>query len=412
MSLRLRLLFLTVAAAAIAAAPASARILQHNALSRLDRATRLGAAPATQRLTIGISLARPDQAGEQALLKRLFDRSSPDYHQFLTPAQFAARFGVPATTRDATRAWLTDAGLTIDSAAGAGDSLLASGTVAQVGALLKTTFDRFSFANQTFLANLATPTVPDDLPIADVLGLNTYQQFHTMHSEAAKVQPTGAATTTPDTGNRTPEDLWSIYEQPAAHTGQGVSVAILGNGATASVIDDLHAFDDQHQLPRVGVDVVHTPADGDFSDTSGNVEWNIDMQAIHGMAPGIDKEVLYFSPSLQDTQLVASSAAWANDPNGPPIMNASLGECEVTPLNDALNSDALFPLNGNENTSGSALPVTQGLSNSSEPAQTKVLQQAVIEGRTFFASSGDAGSSCGVLYLPGLGAGNGVLNFG
>ena len=41
---------------------------------------------------------------------------------------------------------------------------------------------------------------------------------------------------------------------------------------------------------------------------------------------------------------------------------------------------------------------------------TKVLQQAVIEGRTFFASSGDAGSSCGALYLPELGAGNGVLN--
>jgi pseudomonalisin len=90
-------------------------------------------------------------------------------------------------------------------------------------------------------------------------------------------------------------------------------------------------------------------------------------------------------------------------------MNASLGECEVTPLNDALNSDALFPLNGNENTTD-PLPVTQGLSNSSEPAQTKVLQQAVIEGRTFFASSGDAGSSCGALYLPALGAGNGVLN--
>jgi pseudomonalisin len=404
---RLRVLALTVAALAVTVAPASARVLQHNALSRLDRATRLGAAPATQRITVGISLSRPDAAGEQELLTGLFDRSSPEYHHFLTPAEFAARFGVPAATRDATRAWLTSAGLDVDYTAAAGDYLLASGTVAQVGALFHTTFDRFSFAGQSFLANLATPTVPDDLPIADVLGLNTYQRFHTMHSEASAAP---AATGTPDTGNRTPEDLWSIYEQPAAHTGQGVSVAILGNGATDSVIGDLHAFDDQHKLPRVGVDVVHTPAGGDFSDSSGNVEWNIDMQAIHGMAPGIDREVLYFSPSLQDSQLVASTAAWANDPNGPPIMNASLGECEVTPLNDALNADALFALNGNENTTGSALPVTQGLSNSSEPAQTKVLQQAVIEGRTFFASSGDAGSSCGVLYLGPLGAGNGVLN--
>ncbi|MCW2994803.1 MAG: hypothetical protein JWQ18_2298, partial [Conexibacter sp.] len=405
MSLRLRTLLILAATAAVAlpAAPAGARVLRQNALSRLDRATQLGAATPSQRMTIGISLQRPDAAGEQALLGRLFDRSSPDYHRFLTPAEFAQRFGVDSATVSATRSWLTGGGLKVDYAAGAGDYLLASGTVAQIGALLGTSFDRFRFGGETFLANLAAPTIPDGLPIADVLGLNTYQRFHTMRSEDP------AATGLPDVGNRSPEDLWSIYEQPAAHTGAGVSVAILGNGATDSVIDDLHAFDAKHNLPKVPVDVVHTPASGDYSDTAGNPEWNIDMQAIHGMAPGIAKEKLYFSPSLQDSELVASSAAWANDPDGPPIMNASLGECEVTPLNDALNSDALFPLNGNENTTD-PLPVTQGLSNSSEPAQTKVLQQAVLEGRTFFASSGDAGSSCGALYLPALGAGNGVLN--
>ncbi|WP_027005467.1 S53 family peptidase [Conexibacter woesei] len=403
-----RLLALVAACAAVlmgvGAGGASARVLQQNALSRLDRAGLVSAAAPSTKLTIGISLARPDAAGEQALLGKLFDRSSAEYHQFLTPSQFAARFGVPAAQVDATKAWLQGGGLSVDYAAGAGDYLLASGTAQQVGALLRTSFDRFTFQGQSFLANVAAPTVPDALPVVDVLGLNTYQRFHTMRSEAPAATPG-----LPDIGNRSPEDLWSIYEQPSADTGAGVSVAILGNGATDGVIRDLHTFDTRHGLPQVPVDVVHTPANGDYSDTAGNPEWNIDMQAIHGMAPGITKEKLYFSPSLQDTQLVASSAAWANDPDGPPIMNASLGECEVTPLNDALNSDALFPLNGNENTTD-PLPVTQGLSNSSEPAQTKVLQQAVIEGRTFFASSGDAGSSCGALYLPELGAGNGILN--
>jgi hypothetical protein len=103
---------------------------------------------------------------------------------------------------------------------------------------------------------------------------------------------------------------------------------------------------------------------------------------------------------------VAATARWVNDPSGPPIMNASLGECEVTPLNDALNDPSLDPLNGNE--SANAAPVSQGLSNSSEPAQTQILKQAVIEGRTLFASSGDAGSSCTAVY-PGT---NGVGNYG
>ena len=101
----------------------------------------------------------------------------------------------------------------------------------------------------------------------------------------------------------------------------------LGNGATDSVIDDLHAFDDQHKLPRVPVDVVRTPAGGDFSDTAGNPEWNIDMQAIHGMAPGISREVLYFSPTLQEIVYMA----YAEDRSPPRVylQNVDSGRREL-----------------------------------------------------------------------------------
>jgi hypothetical protein len=131
------------------------------------------------------------------------------------------------------------------------------------------------------------------------------------------------------------------------------------------------------------------------------------MQAIHGMAPGISREVLYFAPSLADSELTAAIGAWVNDPNGPPIMNASLGECEQIPiLNPILNNPLLNPINGNNNPG--ALPVSQAVSQASEPATTQLLQQAVMEGRNFFAASGDDGSSCTVAY-PGA---NGVANEG
>ncbi|MGZ6674666.1 MAG: hypothetical protein ACXVFM_20190, partial [Solirubrobacteraceae bacterium] len=103
----------------------------------------------------------------------------------------------------------------------------------------------------------------------------------------------------------------------------------------------------------------------------------------------------------------AALGAWVNDPNGPPIMNASLGECEQIPiLNPILNNPLLNPINGNGNPD--ALPVSQAVSQASEPATTQLLQQAVMEGRTFFAASGDNGSSCTLAY-PGA---NGVLNEG
>jgi subtilase family serine protease len=332
------------------------------------------AAPSAQAARIGIAIAHPDPAGEDALLGRLFDRSSPDYHRFLTPQQYAQRFGVRPATQSAVRSWLRSGGLQIDYVTGAGDYFLASGPSARVKTLLQ--------------------AIPRTLPVLQVL--DGSRRHHTMATKAD-----------PNTGAISPDELRSIYEQPAGAGGKGVSVAILGNGATDSVIADLHAFDDENGLPRLPVDVVHVPADGDFSDTSGNVEWNIDMQAIHGMAPDLEREVLYFAPSLADSELTAALGAWVNDPNGPPIMNASLGECEQIPVvNSILNNPLLAPINGNNNPD--ALPVSQAISQASEPATTMLLQQAVMEGRQFFAASGDNGSSCTIVY-PGA---NGVLNEG
>ena len=370
-------------------AASQARTLSFDHLHRLDRATRLGSAPSGERMQIGVALQRPHPAAEDALLKALYDPSNPSYHRFPTPGQFAKSFGADMT---ATRAWLRGGGLHLDYASATGDYLLATGTVAQVERLTRTTIDAFRFSGERFLANVDAPQVPGALPILTISGLNTYERHRTR--------------ATPNFGAQSAKDLWSIYEQPSGATGEGVSVAILGNGATDTVINDLHKFDAENGLRQLPVDVVHTPSNGDFTDKSGNGEWDIDMQAIHGMAPGISREVLYFAPTLRDTQLVAATARWVDDPSGPPIMNASLGECEVTPLNDTLNDPSLDPLNGNE--SANAAPVSQGLSNSSEPAQTQILKQAVIEGRTLFAASGDAGSSCTAVY-PGT---NGIGNYG
>jgi subtilase family serine protease len=401
--MRSAIAMLTVVASLVAASAANAadRVLVADIARNLAAAQPIGAPPDAQRLRIGMVLAHPHPAQEDALLAGLFDRASPDYHQFLTPAEYAQRFGVTDATQSATRAWLRAGGLDVEEVSGAGDYFLASGTIGQIEALLKTTIGTYRIAGKTFDSNDRAPSVPRVLPIYDVLGLDTTRRHHTTASL------NGLTADTPNTGAISPEELRAIYEHPPGVTGQGQSVAILGNGATDSVIADLHDFDAEHGLPALPVSVVHTPANGNFSDTSGNIEWNIDMQAIHGMAPALAREVMYFSPSLADSEITASLATWVNDPNGPPIMNASLGECEQVPVvNPILNNPLLDPVNGNNNPN--ALPVSQAVSQASQPATTQLLQQAVMEGRNFFAASGDNGSSCTVAY-PGL---NGLANEG
>jgi pseudomonalisin len=118
---------------------------------------------------------------------------------------------------------------------------------------------------------------------------------------------------------------------------------------------------------------------------------------------------LYFGQHLIDPDVESALTAWVNDPTGPAQANASFGECETTPANATLEN----PLLGQFNNDGDyhAMFGTDA-PDALEPVAEQTLSQAILEGRTLFASTGDTGSSCPVLVLGPLGAGNGVANEG
>src|SRR4051812_10317478 len=214
-----------------------------NVLPELGQATPVSPAPSSQRMRIGILVSHPHQRAEAAALRQLYNPRSAHFHRFFTPSTYAKQFGVSSSNAQAVRDWLASKGLRVDYVSGARDYFLASGTAAQVESLTGSKLGLFTFAGQRFLANTSAPRVPAGLHVRQILGLNTYQRFHTMYEEG---QALGKPAASPNIGSQSPRDLWSIYEQPKSQIGKGVSVAILGNGATDSVIKDLHQFDKQN----------------------------------------------------------------------------------------------------------------------------------------------------------------------
>src|SRR5208283_4450873 len=57
------------------------------------QAAPVGVLPSTQHLNLAIMLPLRNQAELKNLLDRLYDPNSPDYHQFLSVAQFTEQFG-------------------------------------------------------------------------------------------------------------------------------------------------------------------------------------------------------------------------------------------------------------------------------------------------------------------------------
>ncbi|MGA8014622.1 MAG: S53 family peptidase, partial [Candidatus Dormiibacterota bacterium] len=380
-------------------------------LAGLPLATLIGAAPAGQQLTIGVSLQRPDPTAEEQLYDQLYDPSSSLYEQFLTPAQFDQEFGVPSSQETAVTSWLSGGGLTIDTTSPAGDYLTAQGTVAQLDSLFGVTINSYSFQGNDFIANDIPPSVPADLPIDAVIGLDNVRSFSL--ASLTGPAPAGSEGTPSASGGvegvLTPQDLWGVYDDPVnpanptspLHTnvdfGQGQTMGIFGEGETSSVIAQLRLFEVAMGFPKVPTRVVETEGgpDSAYGDNTGAVEWYLDSQASTGMSPDVSQLDYYFAKSLFDADVFADFDYWANDPNGPRQMNASFGECEENPTNPVTGPLAQDPY-GTE------------FGDELEAVGNPILLQAAVEGRTLFSSAGDTGSGCPELVAPGAGAGNGV----
>ena len=393
--------------AAVLPAPVITSVVQlvQNVLPGLDRLVASALPAASTPLQIGVGLAPSDPAAEEALYNALYDPASPLYHRFLTPAQIDQQFGVSADRVNSTVSWLQSQGLSVDSVGSGGTFIEATGTVGELDRLLGTTVRTYHAGGTSFLANDSAPHVPGALGIISLVGLNTLQHFSTPHSttaEATAKAPTASAgqgVAGLYTDSYTPQDLWSLYEQPSDNEGQGQSMAIFGEGASDPVIANLRRFEQMNGLPEVPVVVKRTGA-GPWIDNSGEGEWDMDTQASTGMAPQVSQEVLYWGSSLSDAEVANMFSTWVSDPSGPRQGSASFGECETDPLNGLLTNPLLAPLPN----------AGQQLGNNLEPVAEQILLQATLEGRTLFASTGDTGSSCPILSLPILGAGNGVIN--
>jgi subtilase family serine protease len=422
-----------------------------NVLPGLAKATLLGPAPAAEVLTVDIGLTNPYSTLETAEYNSLYNPESPAYHDFLTPAQFDAQFAEPTATVAATKSWLTAAGFTPSYIAGAGNMVAIRGSVSQLSSLFKISFNSYQAGPFKFIANTEAPAVPAALPIDDVTGLNTLQRMWT-EADIAKANGTPLAATPAATkevpitgynGTLMAQDLWGVYDatpcvlngsydpnasnvdsvcppdtastpqtqgpnpnQPDISSspldlGQGATAGMFGSGYSNGVVSDLRVWEQQMGLPQVAVRVVQeadvtSPSVPNDEDVYEDDEWNLDNQAITGIAPRLSQDDLYFASTPLDPDFAIMFADWANDPSGPTQMNASFGECSSDPTSPYLG--ALADLDG-------GVPV----GNQAQLIDDQFLEQAVLEGRTLFASAGDSGGSCPAVILPIVGALNGVI---
>lgn len=229
----------TATAGATATPPADlsglARLPGHvnrNARPQFD----LGRAPdslAIHGLEVVFAKTPAQQRAVEALIAAQQDPKSPQYHQWLTPAQYGARFGASEATVSAVGRWLAANGFTVAALPDNRSGLHFSGTKAQVETAFHTEIHLFEVDGRRHYANVSNPEVPAGLAaaITTIHGLHDFYPRSTVKARHLGKGPTPQITYDGGQVNWVgPGDFAVMYNlgplYSAGVNGKGVTIAI------------------------------------------------------------------------------------------------------------------------------------------------------------------------------------------
>jgi subtilase family serine protease len=308
----------------------------------------------TQLTHIRLVLSRsPEQ--EAALDKfqtELQDKSSPNYHKWLTPEQFGKLYGPSDSDISAIVAWLESHGLKLEEVSKGRTNIAFSGTAGQVEEAFHTRIHSFEANGRQFNSNTTDPSIPSALApvVIGISHLNTIRPLPhhiagptgTINHETQRLMPVRDAKSTLPRADFTggsgtaddpyflyivPGDAATIYDTPNStfnanytgtnYTGSGVTIGIGGDAAilASTVVNFRTKFLGNSTPPTI------TNVDG-VTDTTDTDEAYIDTQLSGGLAPGA---AIHFYTSNDLT----SGIMQAINDNTVDIFSLSFGLCEL-----------------------------------------------------------------------------------
>lgn len=331
-----------------------------------------------------------------AMVAAVSNPASPQYRHFLTPQQYQQRFGPSTQQVAAVSRWLTGAGLKVTAVANGNRYLVVSGTAAQAERAFATDLRSFRHGNRTDRAPARDLSVPKNLGsmVLGVAGLN--EAPHTV-SPAAAPPPAGFRNARPCSRyygqltakyqadyqtplpkfqgkyrdyavcGYTPRQLRSAYGVTGSGlSGEGVTVAITDAYAAPTILSDANTYATRHGDEAFD--------HGQFSqslpkqpfrkqDDCGPSGWygeeTLDVEAVHGMAPGANV-IYYASRSCYDNDFLDTLARVVDDNEATIVSNS---------WSDVESNETVATIRAYE----------------------AIFEQGAVQGIGFFFSSGDSG---------------------
>jgi subtilase family serine protease len=295
-----------------------------------------------------LTLPSPSQ---QKALSRLVaeqqDPSSANYHKWLTPEQYADRFGLSVNDVRKISAWLESQDLSVASVARGRNWIVFSGTASQIERAFRTEIHHYNVNGKMHFANATPPSIPAALA-GIAAGIRGLDDFHPRPMNVRKTPQARNARPNFSDNNFSPPDfvapgdIATIYDlkplYAAGIDGTGQKLVIVGQ--TDVFLSDLNNFRSGFGLAAIsgcttnssdvitacnssnfryvldGPDPgVSPPTVGDLTEADLDLEWSA--------ATARGAQIIYVNSTD-----VFTSLFFAIDQNLAPVISMSFGECE------------------------------------------------------------------------------------
>lgn len=339
------------------------KVAQHPWVQAQNDAGRMPSDTKLSGMTLVFNRTPAQQSALDALIALQQDPSSPLYHQWLTPEQFGARFGMAQSDLNKVQTWLQQQGFTIDSVARSKTFIQFSGTAAQFELAFQTQLHYYQVQGKKRFAPSSELSVPTAFAstvetIRDISDFKPHS-FHIPSRVAARPQFTSG-----QSGNvfLAPGDVKVAYDVAnlinTGSNGTGQSIAIMGQSQVD--VTDIEHFQSAAGLTVKDPTLVYVPSTGPEGFSSGDEgESDLDLEWSSAMAPGANIFFVYTGLG-GNSNGVFDSIQYAIDQKIGDIISVSYGACE--PGLGTFNQESLY-------------------------------QQASTQGQTIIAASGDEGST-------------------
>ena len=335
----------------------------------------IGRLPSTNRMRLAIGLPLRNKEALTNLLQQLYDPASTNYHHYLTPQQFAAKFGPADQDYQALIGFAKTNGLNVTGTYPNRTLIDVNGSVADIERAFHVTMRVYQHPTErrTFYAPDRDPSLDLEVPMLHISGFDNYVIPHPAHLKRDNL--THNASRAASAAGSGPDGQYWGWDFRLAYLGP--NVALLGSGQAVGLFElagydpsDILKYENDAGIPfshqaENPITLTNVLVGGGTIDIDS--ECALDIEMVICMAPELSKVVVYEGYSYLS----------GIDNNVDAILN--------TMANDTNNSVKQFSCSWFFNVDANA---------------EQSFQQFITQGQSFFQASGDGDAWIGSIAAP------------